>query len=64
MFLKKRANNIRAKMYSKRMTQKKIAQMLNLSESYITRLINGERYSREFEIFIYYEFGFSYRNLK
>lgn len=64
MFLKKRADNIRAKMYSKRINQKKMAQMLNLSESYITRLINGERYSKEFEIFIYYELGFSYRNLK
>ena len=46
------------------MNQKKMARMLNKSESYITRLINGERYSKEFEIFIYYELGVSYRNLK
>ena len=64
MFLKRRAVNIRAKMHLKHMNQKKMARMLNKSESYITRLINGERYSKEFEIFIYYELGFSYRNLK
>lgn len=64
MFLKRRADNIRAKMYSKRMNQKKMAKMLNKSESYITRLINGERYSKEFEIFIYYELGVSYRNFR
>ena len=64
MFLKRRADNIRAKMYSKRMNQKKMAKILNKSESYITRLINGERYSKEFEIFIYYELGVSYRNFR
>lgn len=64
MFLKRRADNIRAKMHLKHMNQKKMAKLLNKSESYITRLINGERYSKEFEIFIYYELGFSYRNLK
>lgn len=64
MFLKKRADNIRAKMRARHINQKKMAKMLNKSESYITRLINGERYSKEFEIFIYYELGFSYRNLK
>lgn len=64
MFLKRRADNIRAKMRIKHMSQKKMAKMLNKSESYITRLINGERYSKEFEIFIHYELGFSYRNLK
>lgn len=46
------------------MNQKKMAKMLNKSESYITRLINGERYSKEFEIFIYYELGVSYRNFR
>ena len=35
-----------------------------MSESYITRLINGERYNRNFEIFIFYELGVNYRNLK
>ena len=50
MFLKKRENNIRAAMHYKRISQKKMAQKLNISESYVTRLINGERYNREFEI--------------
>lgn len=64
MFLKRRADNIRAKMRTKHMNQKKMARILNKSESYITRLINGERYSKEFEIFIYYELGVSYRNFR
>ncbi len=64
MFLKKRADNIRAKMRARHMNQKEMAKMLNKSESYITRLINGERYSKEFEIFIYYELGVSYRNFR
>lgn len=51
-------------MNAKHMNQKKMAKMLNKSESYITRLINGERYSKEFEIFIYYELGVSYRNFR
>lgn len=62
MFLKKRANTIKRKTHEKRWNQKKIAQKLNLSESYITRLINGERYSRDFEIFMRYELGVSYTN--
>lgn len=64
MFLKRRADNIRAKMRARNMNQKKMAKMLNKSESYITRLINGERYSKEFEVFIYYELGVSYRNFR
>lgn len=60
MFLKRRADNIRAKMRARHINQKKMAKMLNKSESYIARRINGERYSKEFEIFIYYEPGFSY----
>lgn len=40
MFLKKRENNIRAAMHYKRIFQKKMAQKLNISESYVTRLIN------------------------
>ena len=64
MFLKKRMENIKRALGYKRMTQKTLAKKLKMSESYITRLINGERYNREFEIFIYYELGVSYRNLK
>lgn len=64
MFLKKRIENIKRALGYKRMTQKTLAKKLKMSESYITRLINGERYNREFEIFIYYELGISYRNFK
>ena len=42
----------------------KIAEKLNVSESYVTRLINGERYNKNFEIFIAMELGFNYRNLR
>ena len=64
MFLKKRMENIKRALGYKKMTQKTLAKKLKKSESYITRLINGERYNREFEIFIYYELGISYRNIK
>ncbi len=64
MFLKKRMENIKRALGYKKMTQKTLAKKLKKSESYITRLINGERYNREFEIFIYYELGISYRNFK
>ena len=64
MFLKKRMENIKRALGYKRMTQKTLAKKLKMSESYITRLINGERYNREFENFIYYELGVSYRNFK
>ncbi len=64
MFLKKRSDNIKGKMRAKRLNQKKLAQKLNLSESYITRLINGERYNRQFEIFIAMELGVNYKNFR
>ena len=64
MFLKKRENAIRGSMLAKKISQKKIAKILNISESYVTRLINGERYNREFEIYIRYELGISYTNFK
>ena len=43
MFLKKREETIKFLMKKKKYNQKKIAEKLNLSESYITRLINGQR---------------------
>ena len=64
MFLKKREKAIRKAMHYKRMSQKKMAKKLNISESYVTRLINGERYNREFELFIRYELGISYTNFR
>ena len=51
MFLKKREETIRFLMKRKRYNQKKIAKHLEISESYVTRLINGERYSNKYEIY-------------
>ena len=63
MFLKKREETIKFLMKKKKYNQKKIAEKLNLSESYITILINGQRYNNQFEIFIMYELGLNYRQL-
>lgn len=63
MFLKKREDTIRFLMQRKRYNQKKIAKYLEISESYVTRLINGERYSSKFEIFLALELGLNYRKL-
>lgn len=63
MFLKKREETIRYLMKRKRYNQKKIAKYLEFSESYVTRLINGERYSNKFEIFLALELGLNYRKL-
>lgn len=63
MFLKKRESTIRYFMRKKRYNQKKIAEKLNLSESYIARLVSGQRYSSKFEIFIAMELGVNYRKL-
>lgn len=61
MFLKKREETIRFLMKRKRYNQKKIAKYLEISESYVTRLINGE--SSKFEIFLALELGLNYRKL-
>ena len=63
MFLKKREETIRFLMKRKRYNQKKIAKYLEISESYVTRLINGERYNSKFEIFLALELGLNYRKL-
>ena len=63
MFLKKGEETIRFLMKRKRYNQKKIAKHLEISESYVTRLINGERYSSKFEIFLALELGLNYRKL-
>ncbi len=51
-------------MKSKNLTQKKLAKKLKLSESYITRLIKGERYNKNFEFYIYFDLNIDYKNLK
>jgi DNA-directed RNA polymerase specialized sigma subunit len=51
-FLYRREKMIRFKLLFRGITQKRLAKELNLTESYITRLITGERYSQDFEMFL------------
>ena len=51
-FLYRRERMIRFKMLQKNMSQKILAKRLNLTESYISKLITGERYNQDFELFI------------
>ena len=59
-FLYRRERMIRFKMLQKNMSQKMLAKRLNLTESYISKLITGERYSKEFEFFVRYNLGVDY----
>ena len=63
MFLERRKNNIKSAMRAKKMTQKRMAKRLQLSESYITRLLDGTRYNKNFENFVFFELNVDYRNL-
>lgn len=51
-FLYRRERMIRFKMLQKNMSQKMFAKRLNLTESYISKLITGERYNKDFERYI------------
>lgn len=51
-FLYRREKMIRFKMLQKNMPQKMLAKQLNLTESYISKLIIGERYNKDFERYI------------
>ncbi len=51
-FLYRRERMIRFKMLQKNMPQKMLAKRLNLTESYISKLITGERYNQDFERYI------------
>lgn len=51
-FLYRRERMIRFKMLQKNMPQKMLAKRLNLTESYISKLIIGERYNKDFERYI------------
>ena len=51
-FLYRRERMIRFKMFQKNMPQKMLAKRLNLTESYISKLITGERYNKDFEMYI------------
>jgi transcriptional regulator with XRE-family HTH domain len=52
MFLEKRERAIKAALKIRGLNQKDVAQELKMTPSYITRLINGTRYSRKFENWI------------
>ncbi|MCQ2740225.1 MAG: helix-turn-helix domain-containing protein [bacterium] len=51
-FLYRRERMIRFKMLQKNIPQKMLAKRLNLTESYISKLITGERYNKDFERYI------------
>ncbi len=51
-FLYHRERMIRFKMFQQNITQKMLAKRLNLTESYISKLITGERYNKNFEKYI------------
>lgn len=51
-FLYRRERMIRYKLLCREISQKQLAKHLKLTESYITRLITGERYNQDFEMFL------------
>ncbi len=51
-FLYHRERMIRFKMLQQNIPQKILAKRLNLTESYISKLIIGERYNKDFERYI------------
>jgi len=52
MFLKKRKKAIKEALKFRSIIQKELAKELKITESYLTRLIDGTRYSRKFEDWI------------
>ena len=60
VFLYRRELAIRFALRQKEFTQKKLAKRLKMTESYVSKLITGERYSKNFEIFIRYDLGIDY----
>lgn len=51
-FLYRRERMIRFKMLQQNIPQKMLAKRLNITESYISKLITGERYNQDFEKYI------------
>ncbi len=51
-FLYRREKMIRFKLLQRGITQKQLAKYLKLTESYISKLITGERYNQQFEMFL------------
>lgn len=62
-FLYRRERMIRFKMLQKNMQQKMLAKRLNLTESYISKLITGERYNQNFEVFLTKNLEVNYWNI-
>ena len=60
VFLYRRELAIRFALRQKEFTQKKLAKRLKMTESYVSKLITGERYSRDFEFFVRYNLGVDY----
>lgn len=60
VFLYRRELAIRFALRQKEFTQKKLAKRLKMTESYISKLITGERYSKDFEFFVRYNLGIDY----
>ncbi len=60
VFLYRRELAIRFALQQKEFTQKKLAKRLKMTESYISKLITGERYSKDFEFFVRYNLGVDY----
>ena len=59
-FLRRRERVLRIKLFYHGHTQKSLAKRLGLTESYIARLITGERYNCDFEEWIQKNLGFNY----
>ena len=60
VFLYRRELAIRFALRQKEFTQKKLAKRLKMTESYVSKLITGERYSKDFEFFVRYNLGVDY----
>lgn len=60
VFLYRRELAIRLALRQKEFTQKKLAKRLKVTESYVSKLITGERYSKDFEFFVRYNLGVDY----
>lgn len=59
-FLYRREQMIRYKMIMNDLSQKQLAKSLKLTESYISKLITGERYNKDFEFFMRKYFQLDY----
>ena len=62
-FLYHREQMIRFKLMQAGFSQKKLAKHLNLTESYISKLITGERYNQDFEKYIIHILDVNYCSL-